>query len=198
MSDASQAGDYRLLHTMIRVKDLDKALAFYEGQLGMKVLSKTDYPEGKFTNVFVGYGSETANAVIELTHNWDQEEPYDVGSGFGHLAIGVPDIIRRLRAPREGRRDDHPPARADEARHHGHRVRPGPRRLQDRVDRSLRDRWTTTGRDQSSSIAMASTSTRASGWASAVTQKALLAATWPSLKVFLRTSAIWEKSSGFT
>ena len=92
MSDASQGGDYRLLHTMIRVKDLDKALAFYEGQLGMKVLSKTDYPEGKFTNVFVGYGSETANAVIELTHNWDQEEPYDVGSGFGHLAIGVPDI----------------------------------------------------------------------------------------------------------
>ena len=92
MSDASQAGDYRLLHTMIRVKDLDKALAFYEGQLGMKVLSKTDYLEGKFTNVFVGYGSETANAVIELTHNWDQEEPYDVGSGFGHLAIGVPDI----------------------------------------------------------------------------------------------------------
>ena len=51
-----------------------------------------DYPEGQFTNVFVGYGSETANAVIELTHNWDQEEPYDVGSGFGHLAIGVPDI----------------------------------------------------------------------------------------------------------
>ena len=92
MSDASQAGDYRLLHTMIRVQDLDKSLAFYEGELGMKVLSKTDYPEGKFTNVFVGYGSVTANTVVELTHNWDQEEPYDVGGGFGHLAIGVPDI----------------------------------------------------------------------------------------------------------
>lgn len=92
MSNADQGDRYRLLHTMIRVMNLDKSLNFYEGQLGMTVLSKSDYPEGKFTNVFVGYESEATNTVVELTHNWDQEKPYDVGSGFGHLAIGVPDI----------------------------------------------------------------------------------------------------------
>jgi len=82
----------RLLHTMIRVKDLDKSLDFYTRCLGMKLLRKSDYPDGKFTLAFVGYGDESDSTVVELTHNWDQAEPYALGSGFGHLAIGVPDI----------------------------------------------------------------------------------------------------------
>ena len=82
----------QILHTMIRVKDLDKSINFYTGLLGMKLLRRNDYPGGKFTLAFVGYGDESSNAVIELTHNWDQEEAYDLGNGFGHVAIGVPDI----------------------------------------------------------------------------------------------------------
>lgn len=84
--------NFRLLHTMIRVFDLDKSLDFYTRLLGMSLLRKTDYPEGKFTLAFVGYGPEDSNAVIELTHNWGQPEPYALGSGFGHIALGVPDI----------------------------------------------------------------------------------------------------------
>ena len=83
---------FRLMHTMIRVLDLDASIDFYTRHLGMKVLRRTDYPEGKFTNVFVGYGDETTDTVLELTHNWDQDTPYDLGSAFGHLAVAVPDI----------------------------------------------------------------------------------------------------------
>ena len=83
---------YRLLHTMIRVRDLDKSIAFYTRLLGMKLLRRKDYESGRFTLAFVGYGDESETAVVELTHNWDQAEPYDLGSGFGHLAIGVPDV----------------------------------------------------------------------------------------------------------
>ena len=83
---------FRLLHTMIRVKDLEKTIDFYSRHLGMKLLRRKDYPEGKFTNVFMGYGDENENTVLELTHNWDQPEPYSHGSGFGHLAVSVPDI----------------------------------------------------------------------------------------------------------
>jgi lactoylglutathione lyase len=83
---------YRFLHTMLRVKDLDKSLAFYTGELGMNLIRKRDYPTGKFTLAFVGYGNEENNTVVELTHNWDQAEPYALGSAFGHLAIGVPDV----------------------------------------------------------------------------------------------------------
>ena len=82
----------QILHTMIRVKDLDKSIEFYTGLLGMELLSRNDYPGGKFTLAFVGYGDASSNAVIELTHNWDQQEAYDLGNGFGHVAIGVPDI----------------------------------------------------------------------------------------------------------
>lgn len=82
----------RLLHTMIRVKDLDKSLDFYTRLLGMNELRKTDFPTGEFTLAFVGYGEEKNSTVIELTHNWGQEDDYDLGTGFGHLAIGVPDI----------------------------------------------------------------------------------------------------------
>ncbi len=77
---------------MIRVRDLKKSLDFYTRLLGMKLLRQKDYPSGEFTLVFVGYGDEASDAVIELTHNWGQTEPYDLGTGFGHVAIGVPDI----------------------------------------------------------------------------------------------------------
>ncbi len=82
----------RLLHTMIRVRDLDRSIDFYTRLLGMQLLRRKDYPGGKFTLAFVGYGDEANNAVVELTYNWDQKEPYELGTGFGHLAIGVPDI----------------------------------------------------------------------------------------------------------
>jgi lactoylglutathione lyase len=83
---------FRVMHTMVRVKDLDKSIDFYTRLLGMKLLSKMDYPEGKFTLAFVGYGPEESNAVIELTHNWDQEANYDLGTGYGHIALGVKNI----------------------------------------------------------------------------------------------------------
>jgi lactoylglutathione lyase len=91
---AVEPGTSRFLHTMIRVKDLDKSLQFYTEQLGMKLLRKRDYPTGKFTLAFVGYGDETDSSVIELTHNWDQAEPYALGTGFGHLAVSVPDVYK--------------------------------------------------------------------------------------------------------
>jgi lactoylglutathione lyase len=77
---------------MIRVRDLDKSIAFYTSHLGMKELRRTDYPSGEFTLAFLGYGDEATSTVIELTHNWGQKEAYDLGTGFGHLAVGVPDI----------------------------------------------------------------------------------------------------------
>ena len=84
----------QLLHTMIRVNDLDESLRFYCDALGMRLLRKHDFPGGRFTLAFVGYGEEAGNTVIELTHNWDTHE-YEIGTGFGHLAIGVPDIYRQ-------------------------------------------------------------------------------------------------------
>ena len=92
MAGSETKGGYRLLHTMIRVLDLERSIAFYRDHLGMKLLHRTDYEGGRFTNAFVGYGDENTHAVIELTHNWDQKEPYDKGTGFGHLAVAVPDI----------------------------------------------------------------------------------------------------------
>jgi lactoylglutathione lyase len=83
---------FRLMHTMVRVKDLDKSIDFYTRLLGMALLRKIDFPEGRFTLAFVGYGSEETQAVVELTHNWDQETPYDLGNGYGHIALGVRDI----------------------------------------------------------------------------------------------------------
>lgn len=82
----------RMLHTMIRVFDLDKSVDFYTRLLGMSLLRRTESPGGRYTLAFVGYGDEKDQAVIELTYNWDQAEPYTIGSGFGHLAIGVADI----------------------------------------------------------------------------------------------------------
>ena len=89
----------RLLHTMLRVGDLDKSLAFYTDVLGMKLLRRKDYPEGKFTLAFVGYGDESDTTVLELTHNWDTSA-YDLGSGYGHIAIEVDDAAATCEAVR--------------------------------------------------------------------------------------------------
>lgn len=84
----------RMLHTMLRVFDLDKSIAFYTQAFGMALLRRTDFPGGRFTLAFVGYGDEDKDAVIELTHNWDQKEPYEIGTAYGHIAIAVPDAYR--------------------------------------------------------------------------------------------------------
>ena len=89
----------RFLHTMIRVNDLDQTLKFYCGPLGMKLLSRKDYPDGKFTLAFVGYGDESGHAVLELTYNYGVDR-YDIGSGFGHVAIEVPDAAASCNAVR--------------------------------------------------------------------------------------------------
>ncbi len=83
----------RLLHTMIRVGNLEKSIQFYTEVLGMKLLRQKDYPDGKFSLAFVGYGDEKNNSVIELTYNWDTDH-YDLGEGFGHLAIEVDDVYQ--------------------------------------------------------------------------------------------------------
>lgn len=83
----------RLLHTMIRVGDLQRSIDFYTQVLGMKLLRKTDYPGGRFTNAFVGYDDESRAAVLELTHNWDTKS-YDMGGGFGHVAVEVEDAYK--------------------------------------------------------------------------------------------------------
>lgn len=83
----------RILHTMLRVNDLDQSIRFYCDVLGMKLLRKKDYPSGQFTLAFVGYGDESEGAVIELTYNWDTHQ-YDLGNGFGHIALGVEDIYQ--------------------------------------------------------------------------------------------------------
>ena len=79
---------------MIRVRDLDKSINFYCDYLNMKLIRRKDYPSGNFTLAFVGYGDEENNTVLELTHNWHQEDDYELGSGFGHIAIGVSDIYK--------------------------------------------------------------------------------------------------------
>lgn len=80
----------RLLHTMLRVGDLERSLEFYTGVLGMRLLRRKDYPDGKFTLAFVGYQDESEAAALELTHNWDTPK-YDLGDGYGHIAIEVED-----------------------------------------------------------------------------------------------------------
>ena len=80
----------RMLHTMIRVGDLDRSISFYTEVLGMKLLRRKDYPSGKFTLAFVGYGDEADHTVLELTHNWDTDS-YDLGTGYGHIALAVED-----------------------------------------------------------------------------------------------------------
>ena len=95
----------RLLHTMLRVGDLDTSIDFYTQVLGMQLLRRKDYPEGEFTLAFVGYGDEADNTVIELTHNWGTSS-YDLGEGYGHIAIEVDDVY----------------AAADEVKHRGGKI----------------------------------------------------------------------------
>ncbi|WP_153116013.1 lactoylglutathione lyase [Rhodocyclus tenuis] len=90
----------RILHTMLRVVNLDRSLAFYTEVLGMRMLRRNDYPEGRFTLAFVGYGSEADSAVIELTHNWDTKS-YELGNAFGHVALAVDDAYAACAAIRE-------------------------------------------------------------------------------------------------
>jgi lactoylglutathione lyase len=83
----------RILHTMLRVGDLKRSIEFYTGVLGMRVLRQKDYPEGRFTLAFVGYGDEDKEAVLELTHNWDTAR-YEIGTGYGHVALEVDDAYK--------------------------------------------------------------------------------------------------------
>ncbi|MCC7122062.1 MAG: lactoylglutathione lyase [Gammaproteobacteria bacterium] len=90
----------RMMHTMLRVTDLDRALAFYCDVMDMKLIRRKDYPEGRFTLAFVGYGDERDATVLELTHNWDTKA-YEMGGAYGHIAIGVDDVYatcERVRA----------------------------------------------------------------------------------------------------
>jgi lactoylglutathione lyase len=86
-----------VLHTMLRVGDLERSIAFYREVLGMELLSRKDYPDGKFTLAFVGYGKNPEHAEIELTHNWGVES-YELGSAYGHIALGVDDLDETLAA----------------------------------------------------------------------------------------------------
>lgn len=90
----------RILHTMLRVGNLDRSLAFYTNVLGMRLLRRKDYPEGEFTLAFVGYQDEADSAVLELTYNWDVDK-YDLGSGYGHIAIEVDDASRACELVRQ-------------------------------------------------------------------------------------------------
>ena len=83
---------FKYLHTMIRVMDLDKSIDFYTKFFNMQLIRKNDFPGGKFSLAFLGYGPESNNTVLELTYNWEQTEAYDKGNGWGHIAIGVQDI----------------------------------------------------------------------------------------------------------
>ena len=94
VSDSKQNTGFRLAHTMIRVRNLELSLSFYCEILGMQVLRKTNYPEGRFTNTFIGYGPETEFPTLELTHNWDHQETYDKGNGWGHICVETPNVYK--------------------------------------------------------------------------------------------------------
>lgn len=87
----------RILHTMLRTGDLDRSIRFYTEVLGMKLLRRQDYPDGKFTLAFIGYGVESENSVIELTYNWGVDH-YEMGTAYGHIAIEVDDVYRATEA----------------------------------------------------------------------------------------------------
>ena len=90
----------RILHTMLRVGDLTRSIDFYTKVLGMTLLRRKDYPDGRFTLAFVGYGAESEHAAIELTYNWDTDA-YDLGNGYGHIALEVDDVYRACAEIRE-------------------------------------------------------------------------------------------------
>jgi lactoylglutathione lyase len=88
---SATSGNFSYLHTMLRVGDLERSIGFYTGLLGMKELRRSEVPAGKYTLAFLGYGDEATHTVLELTYNWGVEQ-YEIGTAFGHLALGVPDI----------------------------------------------------------------------------------------------------------
>ncbi len=90
----------RLLHTMLRVGDLDKSIEFYTKVMGMQLLRQKEYPKGEFTLAFLGYGNEEENTVLELTYNWGVDK-YDLGAGYGHIAVEVPDVYQAAAAVKE-------------------------------------------------------------------------------------------------
>ena len=90
----------RMLHTMLRVGDIERSKEFYTGVMGMKLLREHEFPEGKFTLAFLGYGDEKASTVLELTYNWGQDK-YDLGDAYGHIAIGVDDVYAACEKIRE-------------------------------------------------------------------------------------------------
>jgi lactoylglutathione lyase len=94
------AETFSYLHTMLRVRDLDASVRFYTGLLGMKELRRTEVPAGEYTLAFIGYGDEKSHTVLELTYNWGKTD-YELGTAFGHLALGVPDIYRACEKLRE-------------------------------------------------------------------------------------------------
>ena len=99
VSKSGGIGQARLAYTMIRVTDLDRSIAFYEGVLGMTLFRRQDFPDGKFTLAFLGYGSEAHSSTVELTYNWG-DHSYEQGTGFGHIAIAVPDVYEAERHAR--------------------------------------------------------------------------------------------------
>jgi len=94
MPESNTNAQFRLAHTMLRVLDLESSLKFYCEILGMEVLRRTDYPDGRFTNTFIGYGPEAEFPTLELTHNWDQKDNYNKGDGWGHICIETPDVYK--------------------------------------------------------------------------------------------------------
>tara|TARA_B100001029_G_C14906329_1_gene363845 strand:- start:197 stop:625 length:429 start_codon:yes stop_codon:yes gene_type:complete len=94
MSETKINTEFRLAHTMLRVLSLEDSLKFYCEILGMQVLRRTDYPDGRFTNTFIGYGPEAEFPTLELTHNWDQKDSYNKGDGWGHICIETPDVYK--------------------------------------------------------------------------------------------------------
>lgn len=91
------------LHTMIRVKNLDQSIGFYTKLIGMKELRRVEVPDGKYTLAFIGYDDNAhGQAEIELTYNWGEDDGYDIGTGFGHFAVGVPDVAAACEAVRRG------------------------------------------------------------------------------------------------
>ena len=130
----------RMLHTMLRVGDLDRSVKFYTEVLGMKLLRTTDRPDQKYSLAFVGYDDETRTAVLELTYNYGVDK-YDLGNAYGHVALAVADAAKACEEVKRRGGQGHARGRAGEGRHDGDRFRRGSRRLQDRAHRTrLKDR----------------------------------------------------------
>ncbi len=129
----------RLLHTMLRVGDMDRSIAFYTEVLGMTLLRRKDYPDGQFTLAFVGYGNEAENSVIELTYNWGVDQ-YELGTGYGHIALEVEDVYKACEDIRSRGGKIDPRAGPDEAWQQHPGLRRGSGRLQDRVAVALAQR----------------------------------------------------------